>query len=196
MSDDVVDLWRHALDGDVALTQLLGDGRGEALCDADADDRRSMTEVPRRVPSDDGQAARGGVSDDIDATEHGGGLGEQTLDVEVVGQVGTHRDRGTARGEDLVDRGVRRSLIVEVAHGYRAAPAPELTRDLPTDAARAARDDGHCIHGGVVDVVADLQDGSPGGQFGGGYRMSVGPNATDRARGAPGAAPWFRGSNQ
>jgi hypothetical protein len=26
--------------------------------------------------------------------------------------------------------------------------------------------------------------------------MSVGPNATDRARGAPGAAPWFRGSNQ
>ena len=57
-----------------------------------ADDRASRTDVPRRVADRGARRSCRGVDDDVDAGKRSDRLGEQTLDVEVVGEVGAHGD--------------------------------------------------------------------------------------------------------
>jgi hypothetical protein len=79
---------------------------------------------------EDGSAPHRGVDDVVDATECCGRLIEQTLDVEVVGDVGAHGNRCAVSGEDLLDRGLRSPLVVEVHDHDRVTAVCEHARDL------------------------------------------------------------------
>ena len=65
---------------------------GTSSSGGDDDDRASPTDVPRRMLIEEGGAVRRRVDDDVDAPELRYRLGEQPLDVEIVGQVGAHGD--------------------------------------------------------------------------------------------------------
>ena len=114
----------------------------------DADDRASPTDVPRRVLVEQGGAVRRGVDDDVDAPERRDRLGEQALDVEIVGEVGAHGDRRAFRGEDLRDRRLGAALMLEVDDDDRPAPACQPARDLAAGPGGAARDDRHRLSAG------------------------------------------------
>jgi hypothetical protein len=92
--------------------------------------------VLRRVLVQEGGAVCRGVDDDVDARERRGRLGEQALDVEVVGEVRAQGDDRAFRGEDLSDRRLGGGLMLEVDHHDRPAPAasPRATsRPAPTE---------------------------------------------------------------
>ena len=61
---------------------------------------------------------------------------EQPLDVELVGDVGAHRERRAVGGEDLLDRGLGRRLVAQVDHddGVAAAREPRaISRPTPRE---------------------------------------------------------------
>jgi hypothetical protein len=99
----------------------------------DAGDRASATELSRRVLIEEGGALGSGVDDDVDGAECRDRLGEQTLDVQFVGQVGAHGDRRASRGEDLRDRRLGAALVLEVDDDDRRVPGRDPQRDLAAD---------------------------------------------------------------
>ena len=99
------------------------------------------TEPTRRLPVDDGATAYTGLNDDVDATERSCRLIEQTLDVELVGDVGANGERRAVRGEDLLNRGFGVVLVAHVDHDDGVAPPRQPLRDLAADPGRAPGDD-------------------------------------------------------
>jgi DNA-binding NarL/FixJ family response regulator len=136
---------RESVDGDVARTQLVGEVGCDRVRARDVDDRPSVTKPARGLPIDDGGAAWRGVHDDVDTTERDRVLGEQTLDVELVGHVSANRERRAVRGEDLLDRGFGCALISQVDDDDGVASARERARDGAAGCARAADDDRHWV---------------------------------------------------
>ena len=98
------------------------------------------------------------MHDDVDTPERRCRLGEQTLDVELVGDVGANGDRRAARGEDLLDRGLGLALVAQVDHDDGVVPARERARDLAADPARATGDDRHRVGGRRVGGGATTQE--------------------------------------
>ena len=100
---------------------------------------------------EEGGAVGRGVDDDVDARERRDRLGEQALDVEIVGEVGAHGDDRAFRGEDLRDRRLGCALMLEVDDDDRPAPARQPARDLARRLRDgAARDDRHHLSAGVA----------------------------------------------
>ena len=97
----------------------------------------------------------GGVDDDVDPAERRGRLVEQSLDVELVGDVGAHGERRAVGGEDLLDRRLGVALVADVDHDDGVAAARERPGDLAADPARAAGDDRHRLVGGRVVALCD-----------------------------------------
>ena len=161
---------REPVDRDVAPTQLVGEDRCDGFGAGNVDDRAAVTELARRLLTDHGGGAHRGVHDDVDTSERGSGLGEQTLDVELVGDVGADGERRAVRGEDLVDRGFGFAPVAQVDHDDGVAAARERGRDLAAGAARAAGDDRHWVGSRHAATLAAIAGG--------------------RASGYPGTEPW------
>ncbi|MEA2131897.1 MAG: hypothetical protein QOJ85_4788 [Solirubrobacteraceae bacterium] len=70
------------------------------------------------------------MRDDVNGPERRHRLVEQPLDVELVGDVGAHGERGGAGSEDLVHDGVGLTRVAEVGDDDGEAPPRELTREL------------------------------------------------------------------
>ena len=99
------------VDRDVAGTQLVGEFRCDGVAAGYVDDRAAVTELARGLLIDHGGGAHGGVHDDVDTAERGLGLVEESLDVELVGDVGAHGERRAVRGDNLVYRSLGFTLV-------------------------------------------------------------------------------------
>src|SRR4051794_7473752 len=132
---------REPVDGDVARAQLAGERRRDRVRAGYGQDRASAAEPARRLPVDDRGAADGRVDDDVDVPERRGRLHEQALDVELVGHVGTNRERRAVGADDLIDHRVGLRLVAEVDHDDGVVAVGQLRRHLAADPARAAGDD-------------------------------------------------------
>ncbi len=88
----------------------------------DVDDRAALTDLPRGLLVDDGPVAgrlADRVHDDVDSSECLGCLGEQALDVDVIGDVAPDRRCDPVRGEDFVDDPIRGDGVAGVAQHHR-----------------------------------------------------------------------------
>jgi hypothetical protein len=150
---------REAIDRDVARTQLVGEDGCDGFGAGNVDDRAAVTELARRLLTDHGGGAHRGVHDDVDTSERGSGLGEQTLDVELVGYVGADGERRAVRGEDLLDRGFGFALVAQVNHDDGVAASRERARDRAAGAARAAGDDRHWVGSRHAATLASIAGG-------------------------------------
>ena len=81
--------------------------------------------------------------DDVNTSEHLDGLGEQPFDIELVGHVGSDRERSAGSGGYLLDDGVGVTLAARVADHDAVAPAGQRARDFAANPARASGDDRH-----------------------------------------------------
>src|SRR3954451_6613716 len=160
---------RDSVDRDVACTQLVGEGGRDDVEAGHVDDRAPVAQLTRRLLIDEGRAPDRRVHDDVDTTECSCRLVEQTLDVDLVADVGANGDRRSVRGKDLRDRGFCSALIPQVDHHQGVATARELQRELAPRPTRAAGDDRHRIvshrrdHAGTLAGLAPCRTrGSPG----------------------------------
>ena len=134
---------RNPLDRDAALAQLRCDLRRDRFSRGGADDRASPTDMPRRVLAEQRGTVRRRVDDDVDAPEFRDRLGEQPLDVEIVGQVGANGDRGPPAAMISATVASALRLMVEVDDDDGPRPACQLACDSPAGREGAARDDRH-----------------------------------------------------
>jgi hypothetical protein len=133
------------VDRDVAGTQLVGEVGCDGVAAGDVDDRAAMTELARGLLIDHGGGAHRGVHDDVDTAERGLRLVEESLDVQLVGDVGAYGERRSVRGDNFLDRGLGFTLVAQVDDHYGVALAPEFPRDVAAGPARAAGDDRHWV---------------------------------------------------
>ena len=143
------------VDRDAARTQLLReDGRDRAGA-GDADDGAPLTQSARRLLVDDGDPASRPVHDDVDSAERSRRLIEETLDVELIGDVGANGQRRAVRAQDLLDDRFRFVLVTEVDHDDGVTPAGELARKLVAGPQRGAGADRHRFRGSRGGRVRD-----------------------------------------
>jgi hypothetical protein len=154
---------REPVDRDVAGMQLVGEVGCDGVAAGDVDDRAAMMELARGLLIDHGGGAHRGVHDDVDTAERGFRLVEESLDVELVGDVGAHGERRAVRGDNFLDRSLCFTLVAQVDHHNGVAPAPEFPRDVAAGPARAAGDDRHWVDSRHAATLAAIAAGRTSG---------------------------------